>query len=249
MNNSKIVKFLTAGVVTMLLLVSFVIGSHFNLGVANAATSKDGQGSVIAVSGEATIKVKPDIAYITLGVQTQNANAKVAQSENATKMNNVMAALKQQGIKEEDIQTTQYNIYPNHRYNPNNGQSSIDGYTVNNSVRVVIRNIESIGTVIDAVSKNDSNVINNVEFGISDKSKYYLQALTKATEDAKLKAEVIAKSIDVKISKPSRIVEAGQAEPILYSARTMMDAKEESQTSISPGMLEVRASIAAEYSY
>ena len=248
MNNSKFFKFLTAGVVSILLIASFVLGNQYNTSIANAS-GKEGQNGVITVSGEGVIKVKPDIAYISLGVQTQNSNAKVAQSDNATKMNNVMAALKQQGIKDEDIQTIQYNIYPNHRYNPSTGQSTVDGYVVQNTVRVIIRDINSVGTVVDAVAKNDSNILNSIEFSISDSSKYYAEALTKATKDAKAKADVIAKSVDVKISKPSKIVEAGQSEPILYNTRAVMDAKLEAATSISAGMLEVRASVVAEYSY
>ncbi|QUH24689.1 SIMPL domain-containing protein [Serpentinicella alkaliphila] len=247
MNKIKFFKFLTVVVVSILLIASFVLGSQNNTSIANA-TSKE-QNGVITVSGEGVIKVKPDIAYISLGVQTQNSNAKVAQSDNATKMNNVMAALKQQGIKDEDIQTIQYNIYPNHRYNPNTGQSTVDGYVVQNTVRVIIRDINSVGTVIDAVAKNDSNILNSIEFSISDSSKYYAEALTKATKDAKAKAEVIAKSVDVKISKPTKIIEAGQSEPVLYNTRALMDAKLETATAISAGMLEVKASVIAEYSY
>lgn len=247
MTNTKFLKFLTGGIITIMLVTAFFIGNQFKPSIANAATEGQKAG-IIAVNGEGSIKVKPDIAYLSLGVQTQNSNAKVAQSENATKMNNVMTALKQLGIKEEDIQTTQYSMYPNHVYNHNTGKSTIDGYTVQNMVRVVIRNLDSVGTVIDTVSKNDSNLINSIEFGISNTSKYYLEALSKATTDAKGKADAIAKTISVSISKPSKVIESGQSSPIIYEARVMMDKQAEA-TSISSGMLEVTASVTVEYTY
>ena len=247
MINGKFLRLLTAGIIAIMLVASFFIGGNFNQSVANAAT--EGQGGVIAVNGEGSVKVKPDIAYLSLGVQTKNSNAKVAQTENATKMNSIMSSLRQLGIKEDDVQTTQYSIYPNHQYNPSTGKSTIDGYTVQNMVRVIIRDINSVGTVIDTVAKNDSNVINGIEFGLADSSKYYIEALTNATKDAKSKADAIAKAIDVRINKPSKVLESGHSAPIIYQNRAMMDMKLEAATEISSGMLEVKASVVVEYTY
>lgn len=209
--------------------------------------------NVISVQGEGKVKVKPDTAYITLGVETQNKDAKLAQSENAKKMSNIMTSLKNLGIKEEDIQTTQYNIYPNHQYNPTTGKSYINGYTVQNMVRVIVRDMAATGTVIDAVAQNESNIINNIQLGISDTNKYYLEALKKAVENADQKAKAMADAVGVKIAKPSKVMEFGPSAPVVYDyMRGSMGGKEmlqDAATEISPGMLEVTAAVNVEYQF
>ncbi|MFZ5967293.1 MAG: SIMPL domain-containing protein [Bacillota bacterium] len=243
-------KIIALGVLSMILLSAFMMGNISKIDVASA----EKEANIISVQGEGKVKVKPDTAYITLGVETQNKDAKKAQSENAKKMSNIMASLKGLGIKEEDIQTTQYNIYPNHQYNPTTGKSYIDGYTVRNMVKVVVRDIEAAGTVIDAVAQNDSNIINNIQLGINDTSKYYLEALKKATENAEGKAKAMAEAVGVTISEPSKIVELGASSPVIYNYMDNAMAKREmlqdaASTEISAGMLEVTASVNVEYQY
>ena len=248
MKSFKHTRFVAATVMAILLLASFLIGNMTQGKVADAAPEKSP--NIISVSGEGRVKVKPDLAYINLGVQTQNQNAKTAQAENAEKMKKVMDSLKKQGIKEEDIKTTQYSIYPNHYYNPSTGKSSINGYTVHNMVQVIVRDIEMTGTIVDMVTQNDSNMINGIELGIGDTNKYYLEALKKATEDAKNKADAIASAVNVKVTKPSKIIETGNSNPIYYTnAKFTSTEAMDRGTPISAGMLEVSAFITAEFEY
>lgn len=81
---------------------------------ATAARADDNAGSVrkITVSGQGTVKVKPDVAYVTLGVQTDSKDAKEAQAQNTKLMNDVIEAVKALGIAEKDIQTSGYYMYP-----------------------------------------------------------------------------------------------------------------------------------------
>lgn len=207
----------------------------------------------ISVSSEGTVKVKPDMVYINIGVQTENRSSKVAQEENAAKMNKVMLVLKDLKIADSDIKTSQYTIYPMETYSEKDQRSYVTGYRVINALEVTIRDISKVGAVIDAVTANDANTISNIRFTVADPDKYYLQALENATAKAKAKADVLAKQFGIKIGLPSQINETsgGFYPPIIYSA---MDSVKSGiaaapATSISSGELEIRASVSLVYAY
>lgn len=211
------------------------------------------QQKTLSVNAEGTVKVKPDMAYINVGVQTENQSSKTAQQENATKMNKVMQTLKQLKIAEADIKTTQFSIYPMEAYSEKDRRSYVTGYRVVNTVEVTIRDISKVGAVIDAVAANDANTVSNIRFTVSDPDRYYLEALAKATDKAKAKADVLAKQFGIKIGVPSQINEAGGGynPPVIYSTMDMYKAGVEAApaTAISTGELEIRASVGLVYSY
>ena len=70
----------------------------------------------INVSGQSKVTASPDFATISLGVLTEDKDAKVAQRANAESMDKVIKAIKALGIAEADIQTTNYSIYPVYNY-------------------------------------------------------------------------------------------------------------------------------------
>lgn len=235
---------------TLVFTVSAIAGGFTMIGNAEPAPAPQ---KTIAVSSEGTVKVKPDMVYINVGVQTENASSKVAQQENATKMNKVMQILKDMKIAEADIKTTQYTIYPVETYSEKDRRSYITGYRVINTLEVTIRDISNVGAVIDAVAENDANTVSNIRFTVADPEKYYLQALENATVKAKAKADVLAKQFGIKIGLPSQINETsgGYNPPILYSRMDSVSGVKEAaaSTSISSGELEIRASVSLVYAY
>lgn len=208
------------------------------------------QQKTISVNSEGTVKVKPDMVYINVGVQTENKSSKVAQQENTTKMNKVMQVLKELKIAEIDIKTSQYTIYPVETYSEKDKLSTVTGYRVNNTLEITIRDISKVGAVIDAVTANEANTVSNIRFTVADPDKYYLQALQNATVKAKAKADTLAKQFEIKIGLPSQINETsgGFNSPIIYSAMDSVKS-EASKTNISSGELEIKASVGLVYTY
>lgn len=86
--------------------------------------------NTINVSGYGEIKVKPDIAYISLGVSSTNTKLKTAQDDNRNKMNALYTLLKNNSVNEKDIQTSSYNVNPIYDYNSSTRR--ITGYSVTN---------------------------------------------------------------------------------------------------------------------
>jgi uncharacterized protein YggE len=208
---------------------------------------------VINVSGLGTIKASPDIAYITLGIVNEDADAKEAQRKNAEQMDELVAALKESDIKDEDIKTVSYNIYPKYDYDRNTGVSKIVGYSVNNSVQVTVRDILKTGTIIDIATENGANTGGGISFGLSNYEGYYNDALKAAVENAKKKADTIADTLGVSLKLPVSVTESsGYQQPSVYFSKTwdmVADEAERAVTPIESGTIEVRASVAVVYEY
>ncbi len=243
-------KILLIGALAFVFTFGAIVGG---LSLTTSADDPQAPQKTISVSSEGTVKVKPDMAYINVGVQTENKSSKTAQQENATKMNKVMKALKDLKIAEADIKTSQYTIYPMEAYSEKDQRSYITGYRVINTLEITIRDISIVGSVIDTVTTNDANTVSNIRFTVADPDKYYLQALENATVKAKAKADVLAKQFGIKLGLPSQVNETsgGYYPPIMYAQterfKSSMDAA--ATTSISSGELEIRASVGLVFSY
>jgi uncharacterized protein len=203
------------------------------------------------VSGQGTVKVAPDIAYITLGVITEDTDAKAAQQENATTMDKLVSEVKASGIKSEDIKTVNYSIYPKYDYNKDTGASKIIGYTVTNSVQVTVRDMKKVGSVIDLAANTGANITNNISFALSDYDKYYNEALKKAVATTKKKADTIAAAVGISIKLPVSITESGAPAPTVYGVANyaMKADMAGASTPVESGTIEVQANVSMTYEY
>ncbi len=215
--------------------------------------SGDGSKRVLNVTGDGIVEVGPDIAYVSMGVVTEDVNSSTAQSKNAQLMNKVVQEIKKLGIAEKDIATVNYNMQPKYSYNRDTGESLIIGYRVTNTVRVTVRDIKKVGSVIDAAVKQGANISNAVTFDISDKGKYYGEALKKAALDAQGKAEVIAEALGLKLKGPVTINENSYGYTPIYRKAVELDEAAawaaDAPTPIEGGTLEIRASLNIVYEY
>lgn len=246
----KLTKILsTTLIVAGLLTVGFTGRELFKAEPAMAALDS-AKANTITSRGEGVVKVKPDIAYITMGVRTENKDAKVAQTSNAEKMDKVIAALKKMGIEEKDIQTSNYSVYPQYDYEAK-GAEKIVGYVVDNTVMITVRDILKVGDVLDIGVAEGANVSNGIQFSISDTEKYYQEALKLAVKNARGKAEAMGEAIGVTLKNPSSIVEQSSGgSNIIYADRGVgIETAKMASTPISTGELDVRAMVEVSYQY
>ncbi len=199
----------------------------------------------ISVSAQGVVKVMPDVAYVTVGVTTQDADMQVAQDNNGQMMNAMFEALKSAGLTDDDMRTSQYNAYP--LYNYSSGTNEIVSYEVNNQVVLTIRNIDRVGEIIDIAVTNGANMTHSISFGLLDEQSSYDDALKLAVEAAKAKAETLAEAGGVKITGTLQMTEntiGGQ----IYREYEMAAAEDSSgATPISTGDLEIQASVTVVY--
>ncbi len=204
------------------------------------------------VSGQGKVTVTPDIATLTLGVSAHSATVADAQSQAATAMDKVMSALTNNGVAKKDIRTQYFNIQQLTRYDNNKQQSVITGYQVSNMVTAKIKAIDKIGLTIDAIATagGDSTRINGVNFSVDQPENFYAQARELAMNDAKAKADQLAKLAGVNLGRPTYISENSSLPPIPYPlsmARSEMGGAVAPTTPISPGEMEVTMNIQVTY--
>ena len=167
----------------------------------------------VTVSGTATIRSEPDEATVTLGVRTDALTAEAAMRDNANRMNDVIQAVRRQGVAADDIATAWINLYP--RYDDSG--ISIVSYTAENQVNVTVRMMDGIGAVIDAAIEAGANLSSGISFGLSDENAGVEGALADAVADARSKAVALAEATDAQLGAVITVVETGvPTPPILY---------------------------------
>lgn len=216
-----------------------------------SAETAPGKGK-ITVTGQGSVKVNPDIAYITLGVQTRNADSKAAQAENNEIMTKIINSLKAMNIDNKDIKTANYYMYPEYDYNEKGGQRVV-AYSVTNSVTVTVRKIDSVGAVIDTGIAAGANNAQNIQFSISDSSTYYAQALSLAITNAKAKSTAIAGALGVTVSNPVEVTEnSSYYMPVMSESANVRAEKDMAAGASMPVQsteLEISASISCVFEY
>ncbi len=246
MNNKWL---LTMGLVLVLAMVGLA-GCSPNGTLSGNGINVSSQQNGIWVNGEGKVTAVPDIATLSVGIEAQETSVAQAQSEATKAMNDVMAALKSNGIAEKDIQTQYFNISRVTRWDNDKQQEILIGYRVTNVVTAKIRKIENTGTVIDAVASagGDLTRINNIQFSLDDPTNLYEQAREKAMTDARNTGRQLASLAGVTLGGPTYISENVQYPPIIM--RDLAFAKEAAApatTPISPGELDVTVNIQVVY--
>lgn len=212
----------------------------------SASAANETQIKTINVSGQGKVSVAPDIAYIQLGVQTQDNSVKQAQAKNAEALQKVYDALEKEHIKKEDIQTVSFYVNPIYTWDQN--KQVFQGYQVEHLLRITDRDLADIGQLLDLATQSGANRIDNIQYDTEKREQYELKALDLAMDDADQKADHIAKKIGQSIQSIVNIHEnSGYSGPIYtpYS-KSIADS---SQTQISTGEITISTSVDVSYGF
>jgi uncharacterized protein len=175
----------------------------------------------IVVTGDGSVNVPPSYAQIRIGVTSRTKTVKEATNTNSKLMVAIIAALKDAGIADNDIQTAQFSIRPN--YTPatalvsqdSRAEPKLSGYNVSNHVNVTIREIGKVGELLDRAVAAGATDIGNISLLNSDASKALDQAREAAIADARHKAEVYASASAVRLGRVEWITEdTGSGPPV-----------------------------------
>jgi len=215
------------------------------------AINLNNQQEGIWVNGEGKVTATPDVANVSLGIESQAATVTEAQNNAASAMDTVMNTLTENGVAKKDIQTQYFNISKVTRWDDKNQQEVVLGYRVTNTVTAKIREIEKTGTIIDAVALagGDLTRVNNIYFSVDDPTAYHKEARDKAMADARNKAEQLASLAGVKLGKATYISESLYLPPTPIYQGPMMGAAPAAAptTPISPGETEITLTVQVTY--
>jgi uncharacterized protein YggE len=241
-------KFMLFAVIAAILLVSVLLVGCQASG-STTFTANTNQQTGISVSGQGIVYVTPDIVNLQLGIQAQAATVADAQSQAATAMNNVLAALAANGVAKADIQTQNYSIQQTTRYDNVKQQEISTGYQVINYVNVKVRDVTKAGVILDAVTAagGDLTRVNSVQFSLNDPTSANNQARDQAMADAKATAAQLASDAGVKLGNPISISESEVSPISKMYASDMAVPSASGSTTISSGELEITVSVQVTY--
>jgi uncharacterized protein len=195
----------------------------------------------ITVKGDGRIKVKPDTATLSLGVQATARTATDALTQTNASAASLIAALKDGGIGDDDIATSGLSIYPQF----NEGGVAVSGYHASNDVTVIVRDISKTGQIIDvaAGSAGDHITVGGVSFFTDDVEAVIGLARVEAINNARKRAREYAEAAGVTLGAVQQISELsiGSPQPLFARAATMDFQR--SSTPIEPGMQDLSVSV------
>ncbi|MEK9181310.1 MAG: SIMPL domain-containing protein [Patescibacteria group bacterium] len=228
-------------VLLAVLIVWYGVGTYKSL-TAKSDEAKD----TLTISAVGEIESKPDLALASFAVVSEGKDPKKIQADNTAKIKQVINYLKTKGVKEGDITTSDYSMYP--RYNYPDGRQELDAYVLSQGLSVKIRQIDDVGDIITGVIQNGANTFNNVSFQIDQPEGLKQEARKKAMENAKAKADELAKVAGVKLGKVKSFSEESISfpEPYPYAYDSYGrggDAMAAEASQIMPGTNKITATV------
>lgn len=199
------------------------------------ARSAAGEGSKVTVSGSGTVTTVPDRASFGFAVITKARTASAALAANGAGIAKVIAAIKAAGVASADVHTQSVSLSPR---SSQDGTEILD-YTASNSVAATIRDLGKAGAVVDAAVAAGADQVDGPNLTASDQKTFYRQALAAAVDDARAKAQTIAKAADLTLGRVLGVTEGSGGGPIAFASK----AAGADSTPIEPGTQEISATV------
>jgi uncharacterized protein len=199
---------------------------------------------VIVVAGSAIVRATPDQAFVGLAVESRDPNPGAAQRRNAEVMDAVLAKLAGAGVPKDALRTLSYELMEDFDYD--NGKRLSRGFLARNSIEVRVDDLKKVGEIIDVATGAGANSVTGVRFDVKDRTTLEQEALSRASADARSRAEAVAKGGGVRVGALVRLEERGSftaPPPAPYMARMAAADEAAAKTSIQPGELEIRAEV------
>ncbi|MEM7060930.1 MAG: SIMPL domain-containing protein [Pseudomonadota bacterium] len=190
------------------MLKTFLIATLMMTTTALAAEDRP----MLSLTGTGVVDRAPDIATIRVGVNTGGKTAREALDENTNSATAVIKTLKDAGVAEKDIQTSNFGIQPIYKDRKtisSRSENPIDYYRVSNMVSAVIRDMDNIGSVLDQVIGAGGNQVNGISFGLSTRDVALEEARVLAVKDALRKAKLYSEAAGVSLGPILSISESG----------------------------------------
>lgn len=178
----------------------------------------------LTLTGQGQTAVTPDLATVSIGVESQKDTAGAALAANTEQAGAVIAALKAAGVEAKDIQTSNFSVQPVYadRKSFSDGGPQVVGYRVFNQVVAHIRMLDELGGILDRVVSTGANRIGGISFGLAEDGDARDEARRRAVADARRKAELYAEAAGVTLGPILSMSEPGFSagpRPMMMEAR------------------------------
>jgi uncharacterized protein YggE len=204
----------------------------------------------LSVTGTGTIYLTPDIAYVNIGVHTEEAELAQSMTNNNAQVQAVVNALLANGVDGKDIQTSNFSVWSYQTTDPMTGLITGWKYAVDNSVTVTVRDLSKLGDLLNTVVGAGANNINGISFDVADKSASLAEARTKAMSNAESLAQELAQTANVSLGNIVSISYTEVTSPYYgygYGKGGGGGGAEAVAAPINPGQLELTATVVVTY--
>jgi uncharacterized protein YggE len=201
--------------------------------------------SGISVVGEGIVVAQPTQARVTFGVEVIERSLSAAQRSAASQMDAVVNRLLELGVDRSDIQTVRFSVQP--EYNQQVRPPALVGFRVSNAVSAKLKDVNTIGTTLDAVVEAGAVRVNHIQFEMADPAALKDQAREQAMNNARRKAEQLARLSGVALGRPIRIEESDRGDVTPVAAAPAAREAMQATTPILPGELQVQTTVHVVY--
>lgn len=235
------------------LITVVAIGGAFYIAGKNIESrTPPAQPATITVSGDGKSFATPDIAQISVGVQTgRQPSAAVAMEKLKTSMDAVLAAVRAQGIADKDISTQSFWLNPVYDYTEN-GQIP-RGFEASQSLSIKVRDLDKVSAVLGAATAAGANQSGGVTFTVDDPEAKRSEAREDAIQEAQRKAQALASQLGVRLGKILNFSEGviGYPVPMYYGREAYgmggADAALQKSVELPPGEQEININVTITY--
>ncbi|VVB81143.1 Uncharacterised protein [uncultured archaeon] len=209
--------------------------------------------NAISVQGSSEFDVAPDLAKVRFRIETLSPTAQDSQLRNREIGASVKSALINAGVRESEIETTDYRIEKVQEWDPQYNKMIEKGYRTSNAFVVTTKDLPKVGPLLDVGVQAGANNVESISFELSDdkQKEVKTEALTKATKNAREKADALANGAGVRLGKVLSLQESSYfVAPV--ARYDMMAMKSEMaggvpSTDVSPASVHVSAQVSVSY--
>lgn len=238
----------TAGAILFFFILLFLytkLAGPIPFTVNNINTEKT---APFSVDGQGSASDVPDEATISFGVTKNSSSVSDAQNQTNNSINAILEKLRQLGISDKDLKTTNYSVNPNYNFE---GTQKITGYNVTQNIELKLKDIKNANKAIDTITGSGANLVGQIQFGFSQGAKEKLEekARKEAVGNAKQKAQSIAKVTGVRLGKIINIQESSDNFPVPMALDVSRKTEEGTAqtTEITPGENSIKINITLTY--
>ncbi len=208
-------------------------------------------GPTVVASGEATVRLAPDQAFVSLSVETRDNNPRTAQRLNADAMASVQQRIAAAGLARDAVRTTGYSIQQ--EFDFANGKRTPRGYVAHNGLEVRIDAVERVGELLGAIVDAGATTVSGIRFDLKDRTSAERDALRLAVVDARARADAMAAGAGRSVDRVLRIIDSVTPRPrpsttmlteSLPTGRSYESYLElQAQVVLNAGPIEIRAEV------
>ncbi len=219
------------------------------LGCAGVALSDEPRPRTVSVNGTAEIAAEPDLARLSLGVESRQPSMADARAAVAATIDRVLALTRDLKIDPKHVNATRVQVQPEYSWNEKDRKRVLLGYLVSRQVEVELRDLEKLGPLIERAVDAGVNQIGDPMLDSSRRKDLEREAMSKAVEDARLNAETLARAAGVKLGTVRNLSASGNGPvvPLYRMKGAMAEAAMAPDQTYQPGEMKFSANVSAEY--